>query len=139
MVYLKYATFNNTTKVLDWSAESSFTELKLLEFPTVSRISGVTKRGRRYSHKLYSANTYQLIVSADVLADPTKYSLLISAFKSDGIKLSTWATAGTRWTVGTDTTILECTIEADKFPVEFIENSKYLPEVKFDLFQKVGT
>lgn len=139
MIYIKYGTFNDVTKVLDWSTETAFNELEFKEIPTVDRISGKTLRGRRYSHRLHKAKMWNLVISSDELADPTKYAFIISLNEADAGKFSTWATDLTRWDENTDNTIEEFTIENDRLSVEFIENHKSLPHVSMELLQKVSS
>lgn len=134
-IYVKYAVFNDTTKVLDWSAETSLDTLVFEEMKTVSKVNSVTLKGTRVSHRLFKSKKVHCVISADQLADPTKYAFTETMFTADCIMISTWATLATRWT-GTDTTQKKYTIEADSMPVEFLEGSKNLPEVTFELLQK---
>lgn len=138
MIYLKYGIWNDTTNQLDWSSEKGFNELEFKEIPTVDRITGKTLRGRRYAKKKFVASMWNLTISADELASTTNYDFIVSLFGADAGKYSTWTTQATRWT-NTDTTETEFTLEADKLPVEFLENHKSLPEVKLELFQKVSS
>jgi hypothetical protein len=135
-VYLKYGTWNNTTKVYDYSAEKSFNALEFSDNVMVKRLSGSTLRGTDYAHKLYDKLTYKLIISADELHDATSATWIRTFFKAHAWKISTWATQGTRWTVGTDTTIADVIVNAETIPYEFLEGHKLLPEVTFELIDK---
>jgi|GEM_PF-2912625 len=135
MIYLKYSTWNDTTKVFDDSAEASFSEIQFTEVPSAQRSLSATLRGRRVSHLLYSSKIWTLTISCDELADTSKFATLVSLFKAGNGKFSTNSNAGTRWG-GSDTTMKTFTVESDKMPIELIEGHKGLPEVTFELFQK---
>jgi hypothetical protein len=134
-LYLKYGTWNDTTKVLDWSAEQLLNAISVKAVPFTKRITSTGLQGVGVSHKLYKKYGYEIIISADELADSTKYSWLISFFLADGWLVSINSDVAKRWG-GSDLTQTTLVINTEKLPVEFLEGNKYLPEVKFECEDK---
>jgi len=136
-VYLKYGTWNGTTKTFDYSTEQAIHALEFYYNLRVKRISDQTKRGIDFAHRDFKKKIYTLKISAYDLADTTIMAWIESMFAADCARFSTWTVIAERWTV-TDTSVTDFIIPAEDMQKEFIEGCKYLPEVTLELIKKTA-
>ena len=123
-VYLKYGTWSGGT--LTWSSSQSFAALDFDSIVNSDAIEGRDLYQIDYSNIVSTRNIYTLIISADELLDPTKWSFINSFHKAHAWKLST-----NNWT-----SEVEVMKPKGDLPVTRLEDCKYLKEVKYVLTQK---
>jgi hypothetical protein len=92
--------------------------------PVVVRENGILLNGRQYSHHLYSHNEIEITISTDELST-SDIDFLINFYKSNYQYISI-----NNITFGN---YIKVITEAGKFPLEYLNDIKYLPEIKFKL------
>lgn len=103
--------------------QMSFDALKYLPSVETEVISGKTKRGRNFEHVIATSDIFDIIISADELISSVKREFVVNFWKSSH-KYFLTDTEGTYINVITGGGIL---------PIEYINESKYLPEIKLSL------
>ena len=124
-LYFKYGTYSGTT--LSWSASQTLKAVKYIEYHETERIQETDIRGEKYNHQLSKRPVWEIVISANELANATKWTFVQNFFLAHAWKFSTdnWSTEK----------IVELG-EAGRIPVEFLEGHKNMRQVKFTLNQK---
>ena len=124
-IYLKYGSFS--LGVISWSSSQTLSVPSAITYDMTERITDVDIRGGHYSHLLFKKSVYEVKVSANELANATKWAFMQNFYKADAWKISL-----DNWTSESQV-ILE---EAGKMPVEFLEGNKKLRELTINLIEK---
>lgn len=120
--YLRYTNDN-------WATNTKLTitdYIRNVSEPYTERATGTNLNGTGYSHRLYQKNERLISISADFLADSSKYD-----FFKDFYKAGAWQYSDD------DSTYTDVILqESGKIPVEYIEGHLGLPELTFTLIDK---
>lgn len=128
-ISLKYA--NLTLGVPTWSSSVDFDALEFFEKPAVERTSAEMLNGEMTTHVKSSRNIWMMTISADELIDSAKAAFMDLFYTAGG----PWKFSDDNWSTETIVVIEE----TGDLPSEFLNNNKYLKEIKFKLIQKSGT
>ena len=114
MVYLKYGSTIMSFIELDWKSK-----------PELNSISGDTLRGITFEHINNARRVYDITISADAIDTQLKYDFLEAFFCN-----------GSRQISFNGTNYIDVVMKAGDFPVDWLENARDLPQVKFTLRAK---
>jgi len=132
-IFLSYGTYVNGSVV--WQEPpTGFEAVTVVPKPQVKRSSGSDLRDVPYSHLHSARDSWELVVSADELADIAKKNYLKDFFYADA-----WRYGASDFYYGygmgygyVDVFLLD----QDVMPVSFLEDNVKLPEVIFNIQQK---
>lgn len=132
MIYLRYGHW--LAGSITWQPAVGFNETQLIEKNFTVRNKGVDLQQKPFNTLFAHYKKFKVVISADELANPTKYSFIKSFYAAH-----TWQISETNNFAGTkNTDYYDVDLdESGELPVEFIENHKFLPQVTFNLTQKV--
>ncbi|MCO5250128.1 MAG: hypothetical protein M9949_01755 [Candidatus Kapabacteria bacterium] len=105
-------------------AQMQFDTLKYIPTVETETVSGKTKRGRNFEHVISTDEIYDIVITADELMTSAKRSFVTNFWKSSHKYLLTDTATGTYINVVSGGGVL---------PIELINESKYLQELKLNL------
>ncbi|MBS4000730.1 MAG: hypothetical protein KGZ71_09650 [Desulfobulbaceae bacterium] len=105
-------------------AQMQFNTLKFIPSIETETVSGKTKRGRNFEHVISSDEIYDIVITADELMTLAKRAFVTNFWKSSHKYLVTDTTTGDYINVVSGGGVL---------PMDYINESKYLPELKLNL------
>ena len=120
-LYLKYGNYDGTNTLV-YASSQPFTALKVYQKYKRETVGRITMRGTKYQHKKNYRNVYEITLSANDFYGTARFAYLVSCFQADKMQLS--------WD---DVTYIDVIWEGDSLEPEWIEGSKLLPEVTFEL------
>lgn len=122
-IYLKYGSWSGG--VATWSSATQYKALEFKETPVTKHLSGINLSQDEYVHVMNTKSSWNLVISANELAVPSKKTALINFYKSSLWKFSL-----------DNIEYIEVVIPDGSMPIEDIMNNKHLPEVKLVFTKK---